>query len=224
MFTTTLEGMKLAKSLFSKLAFMLIGAVLITSCGLPTGNERPDDSKLRDGIKLLMNQFESKYPEAINWDSAKVKAQISKRLPEGVATEGGWNIKWPDYSIGQLSGVIIPWIILAQFPTKFAVDSDAFTGGDPVPAGIAAQITKLQQDNFRSTYFAAVINQRISKIDGRWIIFKTVPYLPVTDRAYGFAESIDGKWKIADFGSALVGCSVVPNRVLIEFGLTCPSK
>jgi hypothetical protein len=216
--------MKLGKSALSKLTLTLLCTLLATSCGLPTGNERPDDSKLRDGIKLLINQFESKYPQAINWDSAKVKAQISKRLPEGNATEAGWAIKWSDYSQGELNSVVIPWLILAQFPTKFAPEPDAYTGGSPVPAGIAAQITKLQQDTFGSTYFAAVINQRISKVDGSWIIFKTVPYLPVTDNAYGFAQSINGKWKIADFGTGLVGCGSVPNRVLSEFGLTCPSK
>jgi hypothetical protein len=216
--------MKLGKSTLAKLTLTLICVLLATSCGLPTGNERPDDSKLRDGIKLLINQFESKYPQSINWDSAKVKAQISKRLPEGVASEAGWSIKWSDYSDGELSSVVVPWIILAQYPTKFAVDSDSFTEGGNVPAGVAAQITKLQQDYFGSSYFAAVVNQRISKIDGHWIIFKTVPYLPVTDSAHGFAESVNGKWKISDFGTGQVGCSTVPSRVLNEFGLTCPPK
>jgi hypothetical protein len=216
--------MKLGKSTLAKLTLTLICVLLATSCGLPTGNERPDDSKLRDGIKLLINQFESKYPQSINWDSARVKAQIAKRLPEGAATEAGWSIKWSDYSDGELSSVVVPWIILAQYPSELAVDSDSFTGGANVPAGVAAQITKLQQDNFGSSYFAAVVNQRISKIDGRWIIFKTVPYLPVTDNAHGFAESVNGKWKIVDFGTGLVGCSIVPIRVLNEFELTCPQK
>lgn len=223
-FATTLEGMKSGKSLIAKLALTIICTLLATSCGLPTGNERPDDSKLRDGIKLLINQFESKYPQSINWDSAKVKIQISKRLPEGAATEAGWTLKWIDYSDGELSSVVIPWMILAQYPSKFAVEADNFTGGTNVPAGIAVQITKLQQDYFGSSYFAAVINQRISKVDGRWIIFKTVPYLPVTDNAYGFAESVNGKWKISDFGTGVVGCLTVPVRVLNEFGLTCPPK
>jgi hypothetical protein len=216
--------MKLGKSPFIRLSLALLCAALITSCGLPTGNERPDDSKLRDGIKLLINQFEAKYPQSINWDSAKVKAQISKRLPEGTATEAGWTLKWTDYSDGELSSVVIPWMILAQYPSKFAPQPDALTWGAPVPAGIAAQITKLQQDYFGSSYFAAVVNQRISKINGRWIVFKTVPYLPVTDNAQGFAESIDGKWKIVDFGTALVGCSTVPSQVLSEFKFTCPPK
>ena len=223
-FATTLEGMKFGKSTIMKLALTLLCTLIATSCGLPTGNERPDDSKLRDGIKLLINQFESKYPQSINWNAAKVKAQISKRLPEGIATEAGWSIKWSDYSDGELSSVVIPWLILAQFPTKFAPEPGAFVGGAPVPAGIAAQITKLQQDYFGSSYFAAVVNQRISKVDGRWIIFKTVPYLPVTDNAQGFAESVNGKWKISDFGTALVGCSTVPIKVMSEFGLTCPPK
>jgi len=216
--------MKLGKSTLAKLTLSLICVLLATSCGLPTGNERPDDSKLRDGVKLLMTQFESKYPQSVNWDKSKVKVQISQRFPKGIATEAGWTIKWPDAVTGELSSVVVPWIILAQYPTKFAKDVNTYSGGEPVVAGVAAQITKMQQDTFGSTFFAAVVNQRLSKVDGRWIIFTTIPYLPVTDPAYGFAESINGKWKIVDFGTATVGCSKVPPQVQREFGFSCPPK
>jgi len=220
----TLQHMKLGKSLIAKFSLFLIGAILLTSCGLPTGNERPDDTKLRDGIKLLLTQFESKYPKSINWNSAKVKAQISQRLPEGIATEAGWTLKWPDYAAGELSSVVVPWIILAQYPTKFALDVNTYKGGGPVATGIAMQITKLQQDDFGSNFFAAVVNLRISNINSKWIVFTTIPYLPVTDPAYGFAESVNGKWKIVDFGTATVGCSSVPTAVQREFGFTCPPR
>ena len=216
--------MKYNKSPLAKALVVLLGAILLTSCGLPTGNERPDDSKLRDGIKLLLTQFESKYPKSINWDGLKVKAQISQRLPEGSATEAGWTLKWPDYAAGELSSVVIPWVVLAQFPTKYAPDAKRYSGGNPVPAGIAAQITKLQDETFDGNFFAAVVNQRISKTNGHWIIFTTIPYLPVTDPAYGFAQSVNGKWKIVDFGTATVGCSNVPTMVQNEFGFTCPPR
>lgn len=208
-------------------ALIVVSTLLLaglTGCGLPSGNERPEDTKLRDGIKLLLTQFESKYPQSINWDSSKVKAQISQRLPDGIATEAGWTLRWPASSTGELSSVVIPWVILAQYPTKFAKDVSTYNGGAPVVAGVAAQITKLQQDTFGSNFFAAVVNQRVSKVDGRWIIFTTIPYLPVTDPAYGFAESVDGKWKIVDFGTATVGCKKVPAQVQSEFGFTCPPQ
>jgi hypothetical protein len=212
--------MKLAKYAIALLA----SALILTGCGLPTGNERPQDSKMRDGIKLLITQFESKYPKLVNWESKKVRAQISKRLPDGMATESGWTLKWPDYAEGELSSVVIPWVILAQYPTKFAPDINNYNEGMPVPAGVAAQITKLKQDEFGSNFFASVVNQRISTVDRKWIVFTTVPYLPVTDPAYGFAKSVNGKWEIVDFGTATVGCSVVPTAVQSEFGFTCPPK
>lgn len=218
---TTLKGMRSRKLL---LALVVVSALILTGCGLPTGNERPEDSKLRDGIKLLLTQFESKYPKSINWDSSKVRAQISQRLPEGIATEAGWTLKWPGSASGELSRVVIPWVILAQYPSKFAKDTYTYNGGAPVVAGVAAQITKLQQDSFGSTFFAAVVNQRVSKIDGSWIIFTTIPYLPVTDPAYGFAHSLNGKWEIVDFGTATVGCNKVPAQVQREFGFTCPPR
>jgi hypothetical protein len=206
------------------LTLLIATSLLLAGCGLPTGNERPDDMKLRDGIKLLLTQFESKYPKSVNWNAKSVKAQISQRLPEGVATESGWTLKWPNYSAGELSSVVVPWIILAQYPTKFTLDVNSYEGGSPVPAGIAAQITKLQQDVFGSNFFAAVVHQRISKVNGSWIIFTTIPYLPVTDPAYGFAEAVNGKWEIRDFGTATVGCGTVPPAVQSEFGFTCPPK
>jgi hypothetical protein len=206
------------------IGLVILGALLLTSCGLPTGNERPEDVKLREGIKSLISQYETKFPKSVNWDSAKVTAQISRRLPDGLATEAGWSLKWPNYVQGELASAVVPWIVLGQFPEKFALDVNSYKGGTPVASGIAAQIVKLQDDLFGGSFFAAVVNIRLSKNDPRWMVFTTVPYLPVTDPAYGFAESVSRKWEIKDFGTATVGCNVVPSSVQREFGFTCSPR
>ena len=71
-------------------------------------------------------------------------------------------------------------------------------------------------------YFAAVTGVRSSKINPQWLIFTTVPYLPVTDNGYGFATVGNKQWVIADFGTANVGCGKVPIEVESEFGFKCP--
>lgn len=197
-------------------------ALVLTSCGLPTGNERPDDSKLRDGVKLLMTQFEAKHPKLINWDFAKVSAQINRPFPLGVATEAGWSVKWPNYAPGEFPQVVIPWTILGQYPTKYKQDVNNYSGGSPVPSVIAVQISRLQQGV--DDYFAAIVNTRFSKVDRTWIIFTSIPYLPVTDPAFGWAHFANNKWVISDFGTATVGCGITPAAVQQEFGFTCPSK
>jgi len=78
--------------------------------------------------------------------------------------------------------------------------------------------TEMQGDK----YFGAVVDIRSSKVNPQWIIFTTVPYLPVTDNAYGFATVVNKKWSIVDFGTALVGCGKVPANVEGEFGFQCP--
>ena len=110
--------MRLSKT--SKLIVITLAVVvLLTGCGLPTGNERPDDKKLREGILLLMTSYERYHSEVINFDKTKVKAQISKKLPAGEATQAGWSIKWSNYITGELPSVVIPWVILGQYPQTF---------------------------------------------------------------------------------------------------------
>ena len=211
--------MRLSKT--SKLIVITLAVVvLLTGCGLPTGNERPDDKKLREGILLLMTSYERYHSEVINFDKTKVKAQISKKLPAGEATQAGWSIKWSNYITGELPSVVIPWVILGQYPQTFKTEYDAYSGGHPVPQAIAQEIAKQQEP--LDEFFSAVVNQRISIKDPRWIIFSAIPYLPVTDPGYGFAQKSGNTWKIKDFGTATVGCGIVPTEVQTEFGLSCP--
>ena len=194
--------------------------LLLTSCGLATGNERPDDKKLREGILLLMTSYERYHPKVINFDKAKVKNQINQKIPAGFASEAGWSIKWSNYLPGELPEVTIPWVILGQYPQTFKNNNQAYECGRPVPQAIAISIAKQQQPE--DEFFSAVVNQRISTIDPTWIIFTAIPYLPVTDTGYGFAHQVNKSWKIIDFGTATVGCGTVPTKVQSEFGFSCP--
>jgi hypothetical protein len=195
-------------------------AFLLVSCGLPTGNERPDDQKLRDGINLLINGFTASHPKLINWEAAAVKSQLGAKLPPGKATEAGWTLIWSNATNAELSRVVIPWTILGQYPSKYAPDSQNYTGSKVVPDSIATQIRSLQFGG--DPYFGAVVNLRFSTKDSSWIIFTTIPYLPITDDAYGWAHLQNQKWKIVDFGTATVGCAIVPTAIQSEFGFTCP--
>jgi hypothetical protein len=78
--------------------------------------------------------------------------------------------------------------------------------------------TEMQGDQ----YFGAVVDIRSSKVDPQWIIFTTVPYLPITDIAYGFATVKSKSWGVVDFGTGVVGCGTVPSKVESEFGYRCP--
>ena len=195
-------------------------AFLLVSCGLPTGNERPDDKKLRDGINLLINGFTATHPKLINWEPAAVTSQLRGKLPPGKATEAGWTMNWPNATNAELSRVVIPWTILGQYPSKYAADSQDYTGPKVVPDSIATQIRSLQFGG--DPYVAAVVNLRFSTKDSAWIIFTTIPYLPITDNAYGWAHLQNQNWKIVDFGTATVGCGIVPTAIQAEFGFTCP--
>jgi len=194
--------------------------LVLAGCGVGNGNKRPEDPKLRDGIKLLMTQFSTNHPTLVNWDKEKVLAQINHPLPDGYATEAGWTIVWPHYVAGELPRVVIPWIVLGQYPEKYALDINNYSGGSSVPVtvqtDIASQVTK------SDTYFAGVVHMRYSIKDPTWVIFTSVPYLPVTDDAYGWAHAVNKKWVIVDFGTALVGCGQVPAAVQGEFGFSCP--
>jgi len=210
---------KLGRGIGITLALSL--TVLLTGCGIGNGNQRPEDPKLRDGIKLLMTQFEANHPTLVNWDKEKVLAQINHPLPNGMATEAGWTITWPHYAPGELPRVVIPWLVLGQYPQKFALDTNNYSGGNPVPVAVQTDIAAQQVKG--DTYFAAVVHMRYSAVDPSWVIFTSVPFMPVTDDAYGWAHVVNKKWVIADFGTALVGCGQVPNAVQHEFGFSCPA-
>ena len=200
------------------------GVLLLTSCGAPSGDARPSDSNLITAINLLVSNFDANHPTLITWKTDAVKAQLSKKLPAGIDTEAGWLLKWSNPADGELSQVVVPWTLLAQYPNAPLPYFNHYKGGNLVPQATSTDLvatiikTEMQGDK----YFGAVVDIRSSTINPHWIIFTTVPYLPVTDNAYGFATVKDKGWSVVDFGTALVGCGTVPLDVEKEFGYQCP--
>jgi hypothetical protein len=213
------------KSRFIKgVATLAACLILLTSCGAPSGDARPSDANLVTGINLLVSSFGANHPKLVTWKTEALKAQLAKKLPVGIDTEAGWFLRWPNPSAGELSQVIVPWTLLGQYPNAPLPYFNHYKGGNLVPQATSLDLvmqiinTEMQGDK----YFGAVVDIRSSKINPHWIIFTTVPYLPVTDNAYGFATVQDKKWQIVDFGTALVGCGTVPANVESEFGYQCP--
>jgi len=204
---------------FSSLALLL--ALAVTGCSVVTPDKRPDDQRLRDGINLLLRNFTDHHADLINWKMDQVKAQISKKLPTGFASEAGWTLKWSNYTQGELPQVVIPWSMVGQYPNHYVLDIDNYSGGKIVPQTTAVEVSHAQSGN--DIYLAGIVHQRSAKSDSNWIIFTSVPYLPFTDIAYGFAHRSDGKWSIVDFGTATVGCGRVPATIQSEFGMSCPT-
>ena len=203
-------------------ALLICISLALTACGAPTGNERPEDKKIRDSISLLMNYMAKMHPKSVNWKREAVIAQINEKLPTGYATEAGWTLKWSNPKDGELPQVIIPWELLGQFPTKYVLDVDNYTAGQFAPQMVVSQIAKLERND--DPYFAGIVNVKMSNRDKKWVVFTSVPYLPVTDPGYGWAHTESGKWKITDFGTANVGCGKVPNEIQSEFGFSCPTN
>jgi len=201
-------------------AVVALLTLTLTSCSIVTPDKRPDDQKLRDGINLLLRDFSDHHAPLMNWDVAMVKQQISHPLPQGYATEAGWTLEWQTYVQGELNKVVIPWSIIGQLPNKFAMDIDNYSGGKIVPQSTEIEVRRAQQG--KDYYLAGIVHIRASQSDPNWIIFTSVPYLPFTDTAYGFAHRADGKWSVNDFGTATVGCGHVPNSIIAEFGMSCP--
>ena len=221
---------KTGKRLTAKSRVVRTGAILsaclllLTSCGAPSGDARPSDSNLITGINLLVSSFGANHPKLVTWKTDALKAQLTKKLPVGIDTEAGWLLNWPNPSDGELSQVVVPWTLLAQYPNAPLPYFNRYKGGNLVPQATSTDLvttiikTEMQGDK----YFGAVVDIRSSSLNPHWIIFTTVPYLPVTDNAYGFATVKDKKWMVVDFGTALVGCGTVPQNVLSEFGFQCP--
>ncbi len=208
----------------SGIAISAIGLLLLTSCGAPSGDARPQNSDLIAGINLLISSFGANHPELINWKLPEVKAQLTQKLPVGVDTEAGWLLRWPAAKAGELSQVIIPWTLLGQYPSNPQPFFVNYKGGSLVPQATTTDLvtTITKTEMLGDQYFGAVIGIRESKVNPQWIIFTTVPYLPVTDPAYGFATVKNKHWTVIDFGTALVGCGTVPLNVESEFGYQCP--
>ena len=205
-------------------ATALIGVFFLTSCGAPSGDARPADSNLIAGINLLISNLDARHPAMINWKVTEVKAQLAQKLPVGIDTEAGWVLQWPHAKLGELSQVVVPWTLLGQYPNNPQPYFVRYKGGSLVPqATITDLVTTIQKAEMTGDqYFGAVIGIRASKVNPQWIIFTTVPYLPITDPAYGFATVKDQHWSVIDFGTALVGCGTVPLQIESEFGFQCP--
>lgn len=201
------------------------GVFLLSGCGPIPGDTRPADSNLVAGINLLVSNFDSKHPGLITWKTDAVKKQLDQKLPVGLDTEAGWLLQWPHANAGELSQVVVPWTLLGQYPNNPTSYFNHYSGGNLVPQATSADLVKtiIQTEMQGEQYFGAVVDIRSSKVNPHWIIFTTVPYLPVTDPAYGFATVINKKWVVVDFGTALVGCGKVPHNVEGEFGYRCPT-
>ncbi len=198
---------------------------LLSACGPQNGTQRPDDTVLRKGIAQLIQTFEGKYPKLKNWNDAAVKIQIEKRLPLGNSSEAGWHLKWPAATSDELSEVYVPWGLIGQMPETFPADTSHYEGGRNVPSSVIQDIRRqFQVKNNIGDYFSAITNVRYSTVNSKYIIFESVPYLPVTDIAYGWATATSGAWKILDYGTATVGCGMVPANVQDEFGYACPTQ
>ena len=202
----------------------LLLLLLLSACGPPSGDARPNDSNLVTGINLLLNTFAKNHPKLINWKTEAVKSQLKLKLPAGVSTDAGWYLKWNDPKPGELSQVYVPWKLLGQYPNTPQPAGYKYPGGNLVPQTVINDLTTVVQNSQMQgdDYFAAVTGVRSSKINPQWLIFSTVPYLPVTDNAYGFATVGKKHWIVTDFGTANVGCGKVPTEVESEFGFKCP--
>jgi len=213
-----------SKSSFSGIAAIVVGVLLLSGCGAPSGDARPSNNSLVTGINLLVSSFGANHPQMVNWETAALKAQLSGKLPAGIDTDAGWFMQWPNPTKGQLAQVIVPWNLLGQYPNNPVPYFNRYKGGKLVPQATSLDLVKsvIKAEMQGDQYFGAVVNIRSSLVDPQWIIFTTVPYLPVTDIATGFATVKDGQWSVVDFGTALVGCGTVPPNVLSEFGYQCP--
>ena len=157
----------------------------------------------------------------VSWNAEAVKAQLAKPLPVGRATEAGWTLTWQGATNQELSRVVVPWRLIGSVPRSYALDANNYTGGNAAPKSAVAQIKASKEAV--DPWFAAIVHIRLSKTDKSWAIFTAVPYLPVTDIAYGWAKNQNGHWQVHDFGTAQIGCGITPLPVLNEFGFDCPS-
>ncbi len=206
------------------LSSAIVGVLLLSGCGAPSGDARPADSSLVTGINLLISSFTANHPKLVNWNSSALKSQLAQKLPTGMDTEAGWFLQWPNPKSGELPQVIVPWTLLGQYPNKPLPFFNRYTGGNLVPQATSIDLKKsvLAAEMQGDPYFGAVVDIRSSKVNPQWIIFTTVPYLPVTDIATGFGTVKNQQWSVVDFGTALVGCGTVPLNVESEFGYKCP--
>jgi len=155
------------------LLISLLGTLLLTGCGPANPDLRPEDSKLRDGISLLMKDLAAYHPQMKNWDQALVDAQLKRALPKGVATPAGWKLTWASPAPSELPYVYVPWALLAQYPNHFTSENSSYSGGTPVPSTVVKDLSNQQFGD--DEYFAAIVDARYSKVDKKWVVFTSVP-------------------------------------------------
>ncbi len=204
-----------------RIGILTLPLILLAACSAPSIAGRPSDSKLRHQINLLVSEFEKRHPEMVSWKDEAVKVQMTDALPKGRATEAGWTLEWPTATDQELSRVVVPWRMIGPLPKRYENDSTNYLGGTPAPKDAVDQIRSSKEAV--DLWFAAIVHIRLSKTDPNWAIFTAVPYLPVTDIAYGWARNQNGRWKVVDFGTALIGCGITPLPVENEFGFRCPT-
>ena len=200
----------------------LLLALLLSACGPPSGDARPSDSNLVTGINLLLNTFAKNHPKLINWKTDAVKNQLKLKLPTGVSTDAGWYLKWSDPRPGELSQVYIPWTLLGQYPNNPQPAGYNYPGGNLVPQTTIGDLTTVIQNSQMQgdEYFAAVTGVRSSKINPQWLIFTTVPYLPVTDNAYGFATVGKKHWVVTDLERPMLVVAKCLLKLRVSLGLS----
>lgn len=203
------------------IGFLFLPAIfLLTACSTPSIDGRLTDAQLRHRIVILISEYEKHRALGIGWNDRAITIQLAKPLPEGRATEAGWTLVWPEASDQELSRVVIPWRMIGTRTNSYENDSRNYSGGTPAPNDVVAQIGRSKEVG--APWFAAIVNVRLSKTNPNWAIFTAVPYLPVTDIAYGWARNQNGHWHLSDFGTALIGCGITPSSVEKEFGFDCP--
>ena len=97
---------------------ILSAVLLLSGCGVQSGDQRPDNSNLIAGINLLVSSFNANHPKLATWKNEAVKAQLARKLPVGLDTEAGWLLQWPNATQGELSQVVVPWTLLGQYPNS----------------------------------------------------------------------------------------------------------
>ena len=218
----------IGKFRFGIAIFLSSAAILtLTACGPSDPNNRPTDEQLKDAISLMVKNFATKHPALVDWKADAVNKQLSEPLPKGYSTEAGYFLKWNTYADGAFPQVYVPWDLIGQYPNKFQSEVTSYpaAAGKTVPTSVLQSIRKDQLKNLADDpYFAAIVGVRYSTKDPKWIVFTSIPLLPITDPAYGWATVRNGKWTVTDFGTATVGCGVVPAEVQNEFGFGCPNN
>lgn len=224
---TTNQGLSLLQNSratlpnMKRLLTLALCLVMLSGC---SGQNTSEEKSTIKAIGELLRGFQVRHPDLVNWDKKAVMAELDLPLPLGVATEAGLKFMWPHPDVGQLPQIILPWSKISQKAPQ-RIESDArYSGGTATVELSAAQIRQrvIDQDLQGDATLAAVTDLRTSRTNPDWVIFTVVPYLPFTDSAYGFAHLRNGRWEVADFGTATVGCGIVPEPVQTEFGFTCP--